>query len=157
MKRLLVRVPDAGAGGGGRLPIAQGRVVLRMATLVPDGSIWDRNLKIMASEWQKISAGRVAVTVFPSGQMGDEKEIVRRMRFENPQAAALTIVGLAEVDPAFNVFSMPFFFDSYDELYYVLDQMTPMLTQRLDQKKWCSSPGATAAGRRCSRPNQSRR
>jgi len=59
---------------------------------------------------------------------------VRRMRFENPQAAALTIVGLAEVDPAFNVFSMPFFFDSYDELYYVLDQMTPMLTQRLDQK-----------------------
>jgi TRAP-type C4-dicarboxylate transport system substrate-binding protein len=115
-------------------PIAQGRVVLRMATLVPDGSIWDRNLKIMASEWQKISAGRVAVTVFPSGQMGDEKEIVRRMRFENPQAAALTIIGLAEVDPAFNVFSMPFFFDSYDELYYVLDQMTAMLTQRLDQK-----------------------
>jgi TRAP-type C4-dicarboxylate transport system substrate-binding protein len=66
--------------------------------------------------------------------MGDEREIVRRMRFDNPQAAALTVVGLAEVDEAFNVFGMPFFFDSYDELYHVIDRMTPMLTQRLDQK-----------------------
>jgi TRAP-type C4-dicarboxylate transport system substrate-binding protein len=113
---------------------AQGRVVLRMATLVPDGSIWDRNLKIMASEWSKGSGGRVSVTIFPSGQMGDETEIVRRMRFDNPQAAALTVVGLAAVDPAFNVFTMPFFFESYDELYYVIDRLAPMLVQRLDQK-----------------------
>jgi TRAP-type C4-dicarboxylate transport system substrate-binding protein len=113
---------------------AQGRVVLRMATLVPDGSIWDKNLRLMASEWQKSSGGRVTVNIFPSGQMGDEREIVRRMRFENPQAAALTVVGLADIDEAFNVFSMPFFFDSYDELYHVIDRMTPMLTERLDQK-----------------------
>lgn len=113
---------------------AQGRVVLRMATLVPDGSIWDKNLKLMAAEWTKASGGRVSVTIFPSGQMGDEREIVRRMRFENPQAAALTVVGLADVDEAFNVFSMPFFFESYAELYHVLDRMTPMLAQRLDQK-----------------------
>jgi TRAP-type C4-dicarboxylate transport system substrate-binding protein len=113
---------------------AQGRVVLRMATLVPDGSIWDKNLRLMAADWQKQSGGRVTVNIFPSGQMGDEREIVRRMRFDNPQAAALTVVGLAEVDEAFNVFGMPFFFDSYDELYHVIDRMTPMLTQRLDQK-----------------------
>jgi TRAP-type C4-dicarboxylate transport system substrate-binding protein len=113
---------------------AQGRVMLRMATLVPDGSIWDKNLKMMASEWTKASAGRVAVTVFPSGALGDEREIVRRMRLDNPQAAALTVVGLSEVDDAFNVFSMPFFFDSYDELYHVIDRLTPMLSERLDQK-----------------------
>src|SRR5687768_8977518 len=113
---------------------AQGRVIIRMATLVPDGSIWDKNLKLMASEWTKLSGGRVSVTIFPSGQLGDEGEIVRRMRFENPQAAALTVVGLAEIDEAFNVFSVPFFFDSYDELYHVIDRLTPMLTQRLEQK-----------------------
>ena len=99
--------------------LAQGKVTLRMATLVPDGSIWDRNLKQMASEWTKISGGRVSMAVFPSGALGDEREVVRRMRFDNPQAAALTVVGLAEIDEAFNVFSMPFFFDSYDELYSV--------------------------------------
>jgi TRAP-type C4-dicarboxylate transport system substrate-binding protein len=115
-------------------PAAQGRLVIRMATLVPGGSIWDRNLKQMASEWSKASNGRVTLTVFPGGSLGDEREVVRRMRFENPQAAALTIVGLAEIDPAFNVFTSPFFFDSYDELYYVIEKMTPTLTARLDQR-----------------------
>jgi TRAP-type C4-dicarboxylate transport system substrate-binding protein len=115
-------------------PAAQSRLVVRMATLVPGGSIWDRNLKQMASEWTKASNGRVTLTVFPGGSLGDEREVVRRMRFENPQAAALTVVGLAEIDPAFNVFTSPFFFDSYDELYYVIEKMTPTLTARLDQR-----------------------
>lgn len=122
------------AGALVALPSAQGRTVLRLATLVPDGSVWDKNLKQMASEWTKLSAGRVSVNIFPGGALGDDREIVRRMRFENPQAAALTVVGLADLDDAFNVFSMPFFFDSYDELYAVIDRMTPMLAQRLDQK-----------------------
>jgi TRAP-type C4-dicarboxylate transport system substrate-binding protein len=115
-------------------PAAQGRLVIRMATLVPGGSIWDRNLKQMASEWSKASNGRVTLRVFPGGSLGDEREVVRRMRFENPQAAALTIVGLAEIDPAFNVFASPFFFDSYDELYHVIEKMTPALAARLDQR-----------------------
>jgi TRAP-type C4-dicarboxylate transport system substrate-binding protein len=111
-----------------------GKLVIRMATLVPDGSIWDKNLKLMASEWTKLSGGRVAVNIFPSGALGDEPEVVRRMRFDNPQAAALTVVGLSEIDDAFNVFSMPFFFESYEELYAVIGRMAPTLSQRLDQK-----------------------
>ena len=116
------------------IPAAQDRVVLRMATLVPDGSIWDRNLKLMAAEWTRLSGGRVATMIIPGGALGDEQEIVRRLRFNNPQAAALTVVGLAQLDQAFNAFTMPFFFDSWDELHYVIDQMTPMLAERLDQK-----------------------
>jgi len=111
-----------------------GKVVIRLATLVPDGSIWDKNLKLMASEWTKLSGGRVGVNIFPSGALGDEPEVVRRMRFDNPQAAALTVVGLSEIDDAFNVFSMPFFFESYEELYAVIGRMAPTLSQRLDQK-----------------------
>lgn len=114
--------------------IAQSKTTIRMATLAPAGSIWDKNLRQMAAEWNKLSGGSVVVNIFPSGALGDEPEVVRRMRFDNPQSAALTIVGLSEIDPAFNVFSAPFFFQSYDELYYVIDRMTPMLSQRLDQK-----------------------
>ena len=119
--------PVASAGQGRNLTI-------RMATLVPGGSLWDRNLKQMAAEWRKASGGRVTVNIFPSGALGDEREVVRRMRFQNPAAAALTVVGLSEVDEAFNVFSSPFFFESYEELYYVIDKMTPTLAARLEQK-----------------------
>ena len=113
-----------------------GRTVIRLATLVPDGSIWDKNLKIMAAEWTRASGGRVGVTVFPSGALGDEREVVRRMRFDNPQAAAFTVVGLSEIDDAFSLFTVPFFFDSYEELYDVIDTLTPTLARRLDQKNF---------------------
>ncbi len=39
-----------------------------------------------------------------------------------------------DIDDAFRVFSIPMFFDSYDELYYVMERMTPELSQRLDAK-----------------------
>jgi TRAP-type transport system periplasmic protein len=116
------------------LLLGQNKITIRMATLVPAGSIWDKNLRQMAAEWNKLSDGRVVVNIFPSGALGDEPEVVRRMRFDNPQAAAFTVVGLSEIDSAFNVFTIPFLFQSYDELYYVIDRMTPTLTQRLDQK-----------------------
>jgi TRAP-type transport system periplasmic protein len=114
---------------------AQGsRTVVRMATLAPEGSIWDKNLRRMASEWTAASGGRIRVTIFPGGALGDETEIIRRLRFNNPQAAALTVVGLSRIDDAFSVFSMPFFFESYDELYAVLQRMRPTLSERLDRQ-----------------------
>jgi TRAP-type C4-dicarboxylate transport system substrate-binding protein len=135
MKRLWLVSLLLGIAALAAVSSAQGRVNLRMATLVPEGSIWDKNLRQMASEWTKMSGGRVTVTLYPGGQLGDEREIVlRRMPAGSPQAAALTIVGLSAVDEAFNVFSIPFFFDSYDELYHVADRLTPLLAQRLDQK-----------------------
>ncbi len=114
---------------------AQGpATTLRMATLAPEGSIWDKNLRRMASEWTAASGGRMKVNIFPGGALGDETEIVRRLRFNNPQVAALTVIGLSRIDDAFSVFSAPFFFDSYEELYAVLDRMRPTLSQRLDRQ-----------------------
>jgi len=116
-------------------PLAQGdKVVIRLATVVPDGSIWDKNLKQMAAEWRQATGGRVTVNVFGGGSQGDEPTVLRKMRLDALQAAALTVVGLADIDPAFNVFSIPFFFDSYDELNYVVDKLEPTLKQRVEAK-----------------------
>jgi TRAP-type C4-dicarboxylate transport system substrate-binding protein len=111
-----------------------GSVQIRMATLVPAGSLWDKGLKQMASEWSRSTNGRVTVTVFPGGAMGDEATIVRKMRFDNPQAAALSAIGLSRLDDAFNVFSTPFFLESYDELEHVISALAPVLRERLEQK-----------------------
>ncbi len=56
------------------------------------------------------------------------------MRIGQLHAAALTVGGLTEIDDAFRVFSIPLFFDSYDELYAVLDELTPELSRRLEAK-----------------------
>lgn len=108
--------------------------VVKLATLVPDGSVWDKVIKGMGAEWSQATQGRVALRVYAGGVAGDEPDIVRKMRVGQLHAAALTVTGLAEIDDAFRVFAIPMFFDSYPELYQVLDRMRPTLEARLAAK-----------------------
>ncbi len=115
-------------------PSAQSRATIKLASVVPEISIWANNLKQMSDEWARESGGRVTLTVFTGGSQGDESTVLRKMRLNALQAAALTGVGLGSIDAAFNVFDVPFFFESYDELNAVTDALTPVLTRRLDAK-----------------------
>jgi TRAP-type C4-dicarboxylate transport system substrate-binding protein len=107
---------------------------LKLATVVPDGSVWDKALKQMASDWNQATGGRVGVTIFSGGSQGDEPTVLRKMRLNSLQGASLTVVGLGTIDWSFNVFNVPFFFASYDELNAVLDKLTPLLKQRAEAK-----------------------
>ncbi len=107
---------------------------IKLATVVPEASIWDKNLKQMAEEWKQATGGRVTVTVFNGSSQGDEPTVLRKMRLDALQAASFTAVGLGSIDPAFNVFDVPFFFESYDELNYVTAKLTPAIAKRLDAK-----------------------
>ena len=110
------------------------QTVVKLASVVPSGSVWDKNLKQMGDEWKEATGGRVSVTVYSGGSQGDEPTVVRKMRLDALQAAAFTNVGLGSIDWAFNVFDIPFFFDSYDELNYVTDKLTPVLRKRIEPK-----------------------
>ena len=105
------------------------RANLRLGTILPANSLWDRALKQMATEWQQATDGRVRLQV--RGTTGDESTIIRRMRLNNPQVAALTLPALTEIDDAFNVFGIPFFFADDGEAHHVLDALTPRMRDAL--------------------------
>src|SRR5262245_22931463 len=104
-------------------------VSLKLATVVPEGSIWDKNLKQMADDWKQASGGRVTITIFGGGSQGDEPTVLRKMRLDALQAASFTAVGLGSIDAAFNVFDVPFFFEGYDELNAVTAKLTPVIAK----------------------------
>ena len=113
---------------------AQAQTAIKLATIVPEGSVWDKNVKQMGEEWKTATGGRVTVTVFAGGSQGDEPQILRKMRVDALQAAAFTAVGLGSIDASFNLFDIPFFFESYDELNYVTDKLTPEIRKRVEAK-----------------------
>jgi TRAP-type C4-dicarboxylate transport system substrate-binding protein len=113
-------------------PIAQ--ATIKLATVVPEGSVWDKHLKQMAEEWKQATSGKVSVTVYGGGSQGDEPTVLRKMRLDALQAAAFTAIGLGNIDGAFNVFDIPFFFESYDELNYVTEKLTPAIRARIEPK-----------------------
>ena len=114
--------------------IAQSPTTIKLATLAPLGSSWHKALLDMGAEWEAKTAGRVKLTVYPTGSQGSEEATIRMMRpgVDQLQANLLMAPGLSSIDEAFSVFGMPFFFQSEAEADYVLQKLSPMLEKRLE-------------------------
>lgn len=106
---------------------------IKLATLVPDRSVWGNVLSEMAAEWREATDGRVTLRIYPGGVAGDDPDVVRKMRIGQLHAGTLTQAGLTEIDPAFNLFNTPLFFESYDEYFYVLEEIRPALEKILNE------------------------
>jgi TRAP-type C4-dicarboxylate transport system substrate-binding protein len=118
--------------------VAAAPVVVRLSTVAPAGTTWDAALRQMGADWSKVTEGRVTLRVTGGGAQGSEKTVLRNMRPEvnTVDASLLTSTGLAEIDPAFNVFSIPFFFQTDGEEQFVRAKLEPALKQKLEAKKF---------------------
>ncbi len=116
--------------------LAAADVAIKLGTQAPTNSMWHKALLEMGSAWAKATEKRVTLQVYPDGRAGDEATTIRKMRpaVDSLQAGLLTIGGLAEVDDAFNVLGMPFFFETDDEELAVQQKLEPRLEQALQAK-----------------------
>lgn len=102
-------------------------VVVKMATLVPQGSDWYTTLQEMGRKWQAASGGRVTLRLYPGGVAGDDSDVVRKMRLGTLEAGVLTSVGLADLDRSVYALELPMGYRDYKEFNAVLEAMTPQL------------------------------
>ena len=107
-------------------------VVVRLASPVPEGHSWHLIQKETAEEWRALSAGRVVVRLYAGGVAGEDPDAVRRMRAGTLDAAILSTVGLAEIDPWVHALGVPLMFASDAEAEYVFERMRPGLEARLE-------------------------
>jgi TRAP-type transport system periplasmic protein len=116
---------------------SQTTLTIRLATSAPDNSEWHDALRQLGDTLSKGTAGRVALRIHAGGTLGSEKAVIDRMMTSRAvDAALLTANGLAMIDDAFNVFGIPFFFESEAELRHVQESLTPMLAARLQTKQF---------------------
>ncbi len=113
---------------------AGARTTIKMASLVPESSVWGKILKDMGAEWQEATGGEVVLRLYGGGVAGNESDVVRKMRIGQLHAAALSVGGLTDIDEGFEIFEIPMFFESYEELFHVLDKTRPALAKRLAAK-----------------------
>src|SRR6185295_17754447 len=116
----------------GAAPASAQTVLVKMATLVPDGSSWHLILKETADKWRTTSNGAVTVRLYAGGVAGDDPDVVRKMRLGTLNAGVLTSVGVAEIDRSVYALGVPMMYDSYEELYYVLEKMRPRRESSLE-------------------------
>jgi len=107
---------------------------LKIASLAPDGSPWDKALKRLALEWQQMSGGRVTVKIYGGGIAGDEPDMLRKMRINQIQGAAMTGSGFGKIDPDLLVYQLPFLTQTDEELNYLLSRLMPKIEALMEKR-----------------------
>ena len=108
---------------------------IKLGTLAPAGTSYEKSLKQMGDAWRKESGGAVELSIFAGGKLGGEAEMVGLMKVNSLQAAMFTAVGLMEIEPAVaGLQNIPMGFRTFEEVDYVGEKMRPMLERRLIDK-----------------------
>ena len=110
------------------------KVIVKLATLAPEGTDWHGMLIEMGQEWKKESKGAVQLKIYPSGVIGDERDMVRKMRIGQIHAAGITTEGLTEIVADFSAFFVPLAFQSLEDVQNVTDALLPDLEKQIESK-----------------------
>jgi len=104
-------------------PYLFGKTIIRFATVAPEGSAWMDVMHSMNDDLKKRSGGDLSYKFYPNMVMGDEKDIIRKMRFGQIQAAGFTGFGLGEILPEIRILELPYLFQNDAEIDYISDEL----------------------------------
>jgi len=107
---------------------------IKFASLAPEGSPWDKALRRIAADWAEASEGRLRVKVFAGGIAGDEPSMIRKIRINQLQAAAITGVGLGSIVEDIYAVQLPFVIRTSGEMDYVMGELQPTFKPMFDEK-----------------------
>jgi TRAP-type C4-dicarboxylate transport system substrate-binding protein len=105
---------------------------IKIASIAPDGSSWMRAMRAGAEEIEERTSGRISMRFYPGGVMGDDAQILRRIRVGQLQGGAFTAGGLSSRYPGLSLYGIPLLFRSLDEVDYVRERLDPVLMRGLE-------------------------
>ncbi len=109
-------------------------LTIKLGSLAPTGSPWDKGLNRLGAEWEKLSNGTVQLKIYPGGIVGDESDMIRKMKVGQLSAAGITGIGLCRIFPDIITVQLPLLVRSNAELAYVLDKMKPAFSRELEKR-----------------------
>jgi len=98
---------------------------LKFATLLPTGTAWSKLLDNWVKEVETKSDGRLKFKMYSGGVMGDEPDVLRKIRKNQLQGGLFTGYGIGRIYSPARVLEMPFLFKDTNESDYVRDQLMP--------------------------------
>jgi TRAP-type C4-dicarboxylate transport system substrate-binding protein len=94
-------------------------VVIKFATLAPEGTPWMNLMQEMNQEIQRKSNGQVMFRFYSGGVAGDEQDVIRKMRIHQLHGGAFTGFGLGRLLPESRVLELPMLFRNAAEAEHV--------------------------------------
>ncbi|BBK43134.1 C4-dicarboxylate ABC transporter [Allostella vacuolata] len=110
-----------GAGGAGSPAHAQQKLVLKASDVHPLGYPTVEAIVRMGKKLEAATNGRVSIQMFPSMQLGGEKEMIEQAQIGALQIARISVGPVGTIVDELNVFNMPFVFRDSRHMEKVID------------------------------------
>lgn len=107
---------------------------IKLATLAPENSTLMKIFNDMNAELLKESGGKVGFKIFSGFAMGDEDDVLRKLRAGMVHAASFTMGALTDLNPDLRVLQVPFLFDNYQEVDHVLGKLDADLRRGFSER-----------------------
>ncbi len=109
-------------------------VIIKFATLAPDGSTWMKLMREFAQTVKKETNGEVLFKIYPGGVQGDEKDVLRKIRINQLQGAGFTGVGMGAILPEVRILDTPYLFHNKKEVDYIIDKFNDYFANHFEKK-----------------------
>lgn len=113
---------------------AKPKHLIKIATLAPSGTTWVNELEKTNQELLKESSGELAFQIYAGGVLGDEGDVVRKMRVGQVHAAAFTGMGLGALLPEVRILELPFLVQTDAQVDQLAKNLLPHFQSAFRQK-----------------------
>jgi len=106
---------------------------IKIASLSPDGTFWMKHMRAGAKEIKEKTQGRVKFKFYPGGVMGNDDNVLRKIRIGQLQGGAITIGSLSQSTPDTTIYGLPYLFSSLDDAAEIRKTTDPMLSKIIEK------------------------
>ncbi len=98
---------------------AEAELTLKIGTLAPVGTEWYELLDNFTKKVRE-KTDKIKITIYPGGIMGDEEEMIRKIRIGQLHGGGFTTYGIKRIAKELGAFDLPLLFHNYSEVDKVI-------------------------------------
>jgi TRAP-type C4-dicarboxylate transport system substrate-binding protein len=99
------------------------KVILKIGTLAPEGSTWVKAFRDINRELAEKTGNQVTIHIFPGGVLGDEEDMLRKIKVGQIQGGFFSGGGLGLIFKDIKILVIPSLFENYKEVDAVMARL----------------------------------
>ncbi len=106
---------------------------IKIATISPEGTFWMKQMRVGAKEIKDRTQGRVKFKFYPGGVMGNDDNVLRKIRIGQLHGGAVTLSTLYQSTPDVTQYGLPYLFSSLDDAAEIRKTTDPLLRKEIEE------------------------
>ncbi len=109
-------------------------MIFKVGAIAPPGTPWiNVPENILFPRIKRLTGGKVLIKIFGGGVMGEDSDVLKKMRDGQLDSCGCSVLGMLEASPVSCVLSLPGLFKNYEEVDYIFNTFRKTLDQAFEK------------------------